>query len=163
MEAWRNELYHFGIMGMKWGVRRYQNPDGSLTPAGRSRYGVSGSTGSSKRRHARSGSSAKKRKKVEDISKLSDQELRNKINRMQMERQYKSLSPDSSSDKVNKVLKKIGNAAIMSVGTAIAVKTLSGGASAVGAGFKAGTTTTMKALKAARTEAYFRMLARRMH
>lgn len=163
MEAWRNELYHFGIMGMKWGVRRYQNPDGSLTPAGRSRYGVSGSTGSSKKRHARSGSSAKKRKKVEDISKLSDQELRNRINRMQMERQYKSLTPDSKSDKVNKVLKKIGNAAIMSVGTAVAVKALSGGTAAVGAGLKAGTTTTMKALKAARTEAYFRMLARRMH
>ena len=32
------ELYHSGIKGMKWGIRRYQNPDGSLTPAGRQRY-----------------------------------------------------------------------------------------------------------------------------
>ena len=32
-----NELYHWGIKGMKWGVRRYQNPDGTLTPAGRKR------------------------------------------------------------------------------------------------------------------------------
>ena len=34
-----DELYHHGIRGQKWGVRHYQNPDGSYTPAGLARYG----------------------------------------------------------------------------------------------------------------------------
>lgn len=33
-----NSLYHFGIKGQRWGIRRYQNPDGSLTPEGKKRY-----------------------------------------------------------------------------------------------------------------------------
>lgn len=34
-----NNLQHAGIKGMRWGIRRYQNKDGSLTPAGKKRYG----------------------------------------------------------------------------------------------------------------------------
>ena len=34
------ELRHYGVKGMKWGVRRYQNKDGSLTAKGRNRYGL---------------------------------------------------------------------------------------------------------------------------
>lgn len=33
-----NELMHYGIIGMKWGIRRYQNEDGTLTSAGKQRY-----------------------------------------------------------------------------------------------------------------------------
>ena len=33
-----NELMHYGVLGQKWGVRRYQNPDGTLTPEGKQKY-----------------------------------------------------------------------------------------------------------------------------
>lgn len=35
-----NELYHHGIKGQQWGIRRYQNPDGSYTEEGKKRYGI---------------------------------------------------------------------------------------------------------------------------
>lgn len=35
-----NELMHYGIIGQKWGIRRYQNEDGSLTALGREHYGL---------------------------------------------------------------------------------------------------------------------------
>ena len=43
-----NELYHHGIKGQRWGIRRWQNPDGTLTTAGRKRYGI----GTSKKAYA---------------------------------------------------------------------------------------------------------------
>lgn len=35
-----SELYHSGVKGMKWGIRRYQNADGTLMEEGRARYGA---------------------------------------------------------------------------------------------------------------------------
>jgi hypothetical protein len=65
------ELYHHGIKGQKWGRRRYQNADGSLTPAGKKRY---------------------RRQSDDDVSNMSDKELRDKVNRMNLERRYVNLS-----------------------------------------------------------------------
>ena len=68
-----NELYHFGIKGMKWGIRRYQNKDGSLTAAGKKRYSDSSSVN-------------------DGIKDLTDQELRDRINRLNLEKQYQDLT-----------------------------------------------------------------------
>lgn len=38
-----DELYHYGIKGQRWGIRRFQNEDGSYTSAGKKRYGAIGS------------------------------------------------------------------------------------------------------------------------
>lgn len=40
MNIYQAELYHHGIKGQKWGIRRYQNPDGMLTAAGQKKYGA---------------------------------------------------------------------------------------------------------------------------
>lgn len=70
------ELHHWGIKGMKWGQRRYQNKDGSLTPAGRKRYGDKGSDGSDAR------------PKKKSLSEMSDDEIREMTNRMNLEKDY---------------------------------------------------------------------------
>ena len=153
------ELYHFGIKGMRWGVRRFQNSDGSLTSAGKERYN-GGDYGSGKQ------SSGKKKKKI-DVSKafepsikggkdkpnispaekvgreagniasnaskilesgsaikkaskgkqskvndMSDQELRDAINRLNLERTYESLTAEDTSSGMayaNEILAIVGS------------------------------------------------------
>ena len=48
-----NDMAHFGVKGMKWGVRRYENQDGTLTAEGRQRYGEGGSRGSKLKKFAK--------------------------------------------------------------------------------------------------------------
>lgn len=94
------ELYHWGIKGMKWGVRRFQNPDGSLTPAGKKRYGAEDGEREEKPNYA-----PKAPKK--SASDYTDDELRAQINRMQMEKQYRDLAGQTNvrEDDPNKELK----------------------------------------------------------
>ena len=49
----KDELKHYGILGMKWGVRRFQNKDGTLTPAGKKRYERDIQTNLSKKKSSR--------------------------------------------------------------------------------------------------------------
>lgn len=73
------ELYHHGTKGMKWGIRKYQNKDGTLTPAGKKRY-------------ANYHEDYLKVHDSKKIHQMSDNELRARNNRLQMESQYKQLT-----------------------------------------------------------------------
>ena len=84
-----NELYHHGILGMKWGVRRYQNKDGSLTSAGKKRIREKDMSNWSE--DAKKFNALKKK----SVNEMSDSELRSYTNRVNLEQQYNKLNPSA--------------------------------------------------------------------
>ena len=104
-----NELTHWGIKGMKWGVRRYQNADGSLTEAGKKRQAKIRTKNLEKARAAK----AQKKEEAETVEEkkqrvlksrsarelynnadlFTTQELQNAYTRLQLEKNIASLEP----------------------------------------------------------------------
>ena len=100
-----DELYHHGVLGMKWGIRRYQNKDGSLTPAGKRKAAkmkakyteltgkqLRSSPSKTKSQNGKASSEVPKK----SIKDLSDDELRSRINRLRAEKDYIDLSKQIS-------------------------------------------------------------------
>lgn len=133
-------LSHYGIKGMKWGVRRYQNKDGSLTLAGKIRvkrlqnaidandrdvadlkkYGYTAEAKAVKAVGDRNRQKlAELYERGKSINDMSDAELRTRLNRLQMEKQYSQLT---NSD-INKGKEFISKAMKVATGVATATTT----------------------------------------
>lgn len=76
-----NYLAHYGVKGMKWGIRRYQNEDGTLTAEG-------------KRRKRGMDVRNDRKQAVKNRRSLSDQELKSRVDRLRLEKQFKELSDE---------------------------------------------------------------------
>lgn len=152
-----NTLRHWGVKGMKWGVRRYQNKDGTLTDAGKKRYDRDIRENNAKKKDNRividgpdadrwvkedirraknladdgsrtvneltkiNNASKKKNRTRMNLDHMTDKEMRDKINRELLERQYNDVfNPERTSrgrEYVNKVLETAGT--VLTVGGSV--------------------------------------------
>lgn len=102
-----NELAHYGVLGMKWGVRRYQNKDGTLTPEGRRRSQKNKST-----------STATKKEPI------SMAELRDRVERLRLEKELKNLTAEElnrGKSKTKKILENVGTTVLTTALTGAAL------------------------------------------
>lgn len=82
------ELYHWGVKGMKWGVRRYQNKDGSLTAAGKKRRAKLEAELDKLGTGKKSSTDTDTRARKKSVSEMSNKELQEYTTRMQLEKSY---------------------------------------------------------------------------
>lgn len=110
-----DELMHFGIKGQKWHFRRYQNPDGTLTEAGKKRYAKLESKLNDLKPNSTNNTKKKNYSVQKSVSEMNNNELQEAINRKRLEMQYNDLNkskttsgnvsenaPDNASTKTDK-------------------------------------------------------------
>ena len=110
-----NELTHWGIKGMKWGIRRFQNKDGSLTAAGKKRRGIDDSNDNHNESIEAKRERLLKSTNVSEIYKnrnlLTTAEINERLNRIDTERRLSEAASKESKpkkttiDRVNTILK----------------------------------------------------------
>lgn len=104
-----NVLVHYGVRGQKWGIRRFQNKDGSLTSAGKKRY-----SDDAKDEKTEKVSSKK------DRGRMTDAELSRRIARLEKETKLKDLEAknrDNGEAYAKEILKDIGKRVIVTAAT----------------------------------------------
>lgn len=104
----KTELTHSGIKGMRWGIRRFQNKDGTLTPEGKKRYAndVEGRDDAH---------DDHKKARAKSAASMSDKELQEAISRLQREKLYSDLTKPKASkgrEYADKAIGKIGDKVI---------------------------------------------------
>lgn len=115
-EPYPNELYHHGIKDQKWGIRRYQNADGSLTPEGKRRYYGDRPTKEDRKAENRAIKeiSRDRKRMAKNSGYLSDKEIREYINRLKLEKELKDLVNNNTArgnKYVNSLLQGVGKSA----------------------------------------------------
>ena len=91
-------ICHYGILGMKWGVRRYQNADGTLTAAGKKRQRKQEKRQRKQEKKAEKSaikaSKADRKKAFKNRRQLPDEELTSRIKRLEQEKKLKNLTDE---------------------------------------------------------------------
>lgn len=93
-----NELLHYGVLGMKWGVKKARKSSDTVDETRRKSNTQKSNT---KQQSKKFVTKKQKQKQImEDLNSMSDKELRDRLNRMQMEQQYiRMMTPEKSAAK----------------------------------------------------------------